>query len=93
MSKIDLSKGDCIRNKTFNCRPFYDCNIPPKVDGYACIELSDDIYKYEKMVKITRVEIVGRNGREFSKILNDSFYEVSMQDDGKTIKLFEKTQQ
>lgn len=40
--------------------------------------------------KLTRVEIIGTNGREFSKWLKLGYYEVSIQDDGKTIKLFEK---
>ena len=77
----------------YNCKPFYDCNIPPDIDGYRCIELSDDIYKYEKMIKISRVEVVGKNGREFVKMLENGHYEISIQDDGKTIKLFEKMQQ
>lgn len=59
--------------------PFYDCNTPPKID--------ED--KYEKIPNITRVEIIGKNGREFSKWLENSYYEISMQDDNKTIKLFE----
>lgn len=80
-----------IKADLFNCKPFYDCNIPPEVDGYICKELSDDIYQYVKTVNITRVEVIGRNGREFSKTLNDSFYKISIQDDGKTLKLFEDT--
>ena len=82
MSKIDLHEGEA----------FYDCNVPIEVEGYVCKELSEDVYIYEKIVNITRVEVVGRNGREFSKLLKSSFYEVSIQDDGKTIKLFEKIQ-
>lgn len=31
-------------DKTFDCKPFYDCNIPPEIDGYILEELSDDIY-------------------------------------------------
>ena len=69
---------------------FYDCNLPKEIDGYKLIELSDDIYKYEKIVKITRIEVIGKNGREFVKLLKDGFYEMELQDDGKTIKLFEK---
>ena len=74
----------------YNCEPFYDCNIPTEIDGYRCIELSDDIYKYEKIIKISRVEVIGKNGREFVKMLENGHYEISIQDDGKTIKLFEK---
>ena len=44
----------------------------------------------QKIVDITRVEVIGKNGREFSKMLKNSFYEISIQDDGRTIKLFEK---
>lgn len=36
----------------------YDCNIPPDIDGYRC---------YEKMIKISRVEVIGKNEREFCK--------------------------
>lgn len=79
-----------LRKETFGCKIFYDCNIPPEIDGYTCVELSDDIYQYEKITKITRVEIIGKNGREFSKMLDNSFYEISMQDDGRTLKIFEK---
>ena len=75
----------------YDCKPFYDCNIPPSVKGYICKELSEDIYIYEKIVNITRVEIIGKNGREFVNILKNGYYEISIQDDGKTIKLFEKT--
>lgn len=71
-------------------KPFYDCNIPPQVEGFELIELSEDIYKYKKIVNITRVEVIGLEGREFSKWLKDSNYEISIQDDGRTIKLFEK---
>lgn len=81
---IRLSMGN-----TYNCKVFYDCNIPPEIEGYKLIELSEDIYKYEKKVNITRVEIIGKNGREFVKMLKDSFYAVSIQDDGRTIKLIE----
>lgn len=73
-----------------NCKPFYDYNIPPGIEGYICKEISEDIYKYEKVVEITRVEVIGKGGREFTKWLNDSHYEISIQDDGQTIKLFEK---
>jgi hypothetical protein len=69
---------------------FYDCNIPPKKEGYICKELSEDIYRYEKIVKISRIEVIGKEGREFIKILEKGYYEISIQDDGKTIKLFEK---
>lgn len=71
-------------------RVFYDCNLPNEIDGYKLIELSDDVYKYEKIVKITRLEVVGKNGREFVKILKDGFYDICLQDDGQTIKIFEK---
>ena len=40
-------------------------------------------------VKVTRVEVIGHDGREFSKMLKDSHYEVAIQDDGRTMKLFE----
>ena len=33
-------------------------------------------------VKVTRVEVIGHDGREFSKMLKDSHYEVAIQDDG-----------
>lgn len=69
---------------------FYDCNFPDEKDGYNIIELSDDIYQYKKIVNITRVEVIGKNGREFTKLLKDGHYELSLQDDGKTIKIFEK---
>ena len=39
---------------------------------------------------ITRVEVIGNNGREFSKWLKNSYYEIVIQDNGRTIKLFEK---
>lgn len=71
-------------------KPFYDCNTPLQVEGFELIELSEDIYKYKKIVNITRVEVIGLEGREFSKWLKDSNYEISIQDDGRTIKLFEK---
>lgn len=80
MSKIDLFDG----------KPFYDCNIPPAVEGYICEELSDNIYRYEKIVKITRIEVVGKDGREFVKRLKVGYYEISIQDCGKTIKIFER---
>jgi len=38
---------------------------------------------------VSRVEIIGINGREFSKTLKDSTYTISIQDKGRTIKLFE----
>lgn len=69
---------------------FYDCNIPPKKEGYICKELSEDICRYEKIVKISRVEVIGKDGREFVKMLKDGHYEIDIQDDGKTIKVFEK---
>ena len=71
-------------------RPFYDCNIPPEKGGYICKELSDDIYVYEKLIAINRVEVINSNGRVFSSFLQDSTYEISIQDDGRTLKLFEK---
>jgi hypothetical protein len=39
---------------------------------------------------INRVEVIGKDGRDFVKLLENGHYEISMQDDGKTIKLFEK---
>lgn len=69
---------------------FYDCNIPPEKEGYICKELSEDIYRYEKIVKISRIEVIGKEGREFIKILEKGYYKISIQDDGKTIKIFEK---
>jgi hypothetical protein len=38
---------------------------------------------------ISRVEVIGKDGREFVKILKNSVYRISKQDDGKTLKLFE----
>lgn len=69
---------------------FYDCNIPPEKKGYILKELSEDIYRYEKIIKISRVEIISKEGREFVKILKDGYYDISIQDNGKTIKIFEK---
>ena len=41
-------------------------------------------------LKPTRVEVIQQGiGRDFTKWLKDSYYEISIQDDGKTIKLFE----
>ena len=42
---------------------------------------------------ITRVEVIGLNGREFTKRLNGTFYTISIQDEGRTIKLFETNNQ
>ena len=39
---------------------------------------------------ITRIEVIGLQGREFTKMLATGSYEISIQDDGRTIKLFEK---
>ena len=39
---------------------------------------------------ITRVEVIGNKGREFSKLLIGAKYKVHIQDEGRTIKLFEK---
>jgi len=69
---------------------FYDCNTPDKVEGYDLIEYSDDVYKYKKIKVLNRLEVIGKGGREFSKFLKDSYYEISIQDNGRTIKLFEK---
>jgi len=38
----------------------------------------------------TRVEVIGLKGREFSKWLINNNYRISVQDEGKTIKLFEQ---
>jgi len=73
-----------------DCKPFYDCNTPPEKDGYVCKELNDDIYVYEKLIAINRVEVIHSNGRVFGSFLQDSTYEISIQDDGRTLKLFEK---
>lgn len=81
-------KKDCLVSEVG--KPFYDCNIPPEVDGCKCIELNEDIYRYKKIVNVTRVEVIGKNGREFSKWLKNSHYEINIQDDGRTIKLLEK---
>ena len=47
-------------------------------------ELSED------EVRITRVEVIGKAQREFTKMLKEGYYEISIQDSGRTIKLFEK---
>ena len=38
----------------------------------------------------TRIEVIGKDGREFTKRLDNAYYDISIQDDGRTIKLFEK---
>jgi hypothetical protein len=38
---------------------------------------------------ITRIEVIGQKGRKFVSRLTDGKYELSYQDDGKTLKLFE----
>lgn len=55
-------------------------------DGFTFMQKD----KNETLGKITRVEVIGKEGREFVKLLEDGHYKISMQDDGKTIKLFEK---
>ena len=75
------------------CKPFYDCNTPIEVEGYILKELSEDVYRYEKIrdkIRITRVEVIGKAQREFTKMLREGYYEISIQDNGRTIKLFEK---
>ena len=54
----------------------------------ACIEQVFD--EFENQNTINRVEVIGKDGRDFVKLLENGHYEISMQDDGKTIKLFEK---
>ena len=80
-------------NEVIYCKPFYDYNTPIEVEGYILKELSEGIYQYEKIkddVKITRVEVIGKAQREFTKMLREGYYEISIQDNGRTIKLFEK---
>lgn len=86
----EVDAGLFIRTNGSCEEVFYDCNLPDEKEGHKLIELSDDIYKYEKIVKITRVEVIGKNGREFVSLLEDGHYEFSLQDNGKTIKIFEK---
>ena len=41
-----------------------------------------------EQINVSRLEIITENGREF--VDNDSIYELSFQDDNKTLKLFKK---
>ena len=52
----------------------------------------DYIFKdFEKQFSnITRVEIIGKDGRDVIRMLKDSKYRVSLQDDNRTLKLFEE---
>ena len=52
----------------------------------------DYIFKdFEKQFSnITRVEVVGKNGREFTKLIKTGKYIIMLQDDNRTLKLFEE---
>ena len=52
----------------------------------------DYIFKdFEKQFSnITRVEVIGKDGREFTKLIKTGKYRVSLQDDNRTLKLFEE---
>jgi len=43
----------------------------------------------KKLSNITRVEVIGEKGREFSKWLKNKRYLILFQDENRTIKLFE----
>lgn len=45
---------------------------------------------YTKPPKLTRVEVILKSGRAYSKWLTNTHFTISIQDDGKTIKLFEE---
>ena len=51
MNKVDL----------YDCKPFYDCNIPQEVKGYVCKEIGEDMYQYE-IAKGTIVKALRNDG-------------------------------
>ena len=56
----------------------------------AMIILDKYLDEFENQNIINRVEVIGKEQRDFVKLLENGHYEISMQDNGKTIKLFEK---
>ncbi len=54
-------------------------------------ELDEAIEELQQANEYTRVEVISFDGRVFcDRCEHDSYYEVSVQDDGKTLKLFKK---
>jgi len=41
---------------------------------------------------VTRVEVVGKNGREFTKLIKTGKYIIMLQDENRTLKLFEEVE-
>lgn len=94
---IKIVYGICDNGITgFSCSVFFISNqeLLDSVMDYSSLELECFINKiydeFENQNIINRVEIIGKDGREFVKLLENGYYEISIQDDGKTIKLFEK---
>jgi len=69
----------------------YDYRLADKLE----IDIPDGVDvlaepKEEKEVAITRVEVIGLEGREFVSHLKGGTYTTSLQDDGRTLKIFEE---
>lgn len=42
---------------------FYDCNLPEEIEGYELIEVSDDIYKYKKIIDLNFKKVDNQSER------------------------------
>ncbi len=52
------------------------------------INKNDVTYVREKLPNITRVEVIDQNGRSYTNWHKDNQIELSLQDNGKTLKVF-----
>lgn len=48
MKKLNELSKQKFKDLHLSGEVFYDCNFPIEVEGFKIMELSDDIYKYEK---------------------------------------------
>lgn len=71
------------KEKIVNESVFYDCNLPEQIEGYRLIELSEDIYRYEKInkevltLKLNMNYVCKNTIKQRKKIYGNNFEEIA----------------
>lgn len=83
IEKLLNGRGIEKKEKIVNESVFYDCNLPEQIAGYRLIELSEDIYRYEKInkevlnLKLNMNYVCKNTIKQRKKVYGDSFKEIS----------------
>lgn len=83
IEKLLNGRGIEKKEKIVNESVFYDCNLPEQIEGYRLIELSEDIYRYEKInkevltLKLNMNYVCKNTIKQRKKVYGDSFKEIA----------------